>query len=87
MNTRFYVTIIRNEGTQHQKAGKLLGPYDTKDQAEERVPDAKRLAHQADPFSSFDAFGVSSWALPESTTDWPAGMLNRLLEAEQPVAQ
>ncbi len=75
---KFYVTIVRNPGPR-QKVARALGPYDAREEAEARVDDARRLAHQADPFTAFDAFGVSSWELPEGMKVWPPGKLNHLL--------
>lgn len=54
----FYVTVIRYPGPS-QRVGWLLGPYATKADAKSDVRIGRRLAHQADPFTAFDAFGVT----------------------------
>lgn len=96
--TKFYVTIIRNPGPD-QRVRRLLGPYDTLEEAEGHVDDARRLAVQCDPMAHFDSFGVSSWARDElagmlgilgqelEPNEFPRGLLNHLLEAEQAMAE
>jgi hypothetical protein len=54
----FYVTVIRHPGPA-QRVGWLLGPYSTRADAESDVCTGRRLAHDADPFTAFDAFGVT----------------------------
>ena len=63
---KYYVTIMRGA-----RVGRLLGPYDTKEEAEQRVPDARRLAAEVDPFAAFDAFGVTGM----EGREYPPGML------------
>jgi hypothetical protein len=70
---KYYVSIVRGK-----QVSRLLGPYDTREEAEKRVPDARRLAEQVDSFSAFDSFGVSGWAPPSSKV-YPPGKLNHLL--------
>jgi hypothetical protein len=76
----FYVTMRRGRQTAF-----LLGPHDTYDQADERVPLAHRLAEQVDPRSAFDLFGVTHVVM-EPGAQLPPGKLNDLPEREQTVA-
>jgi hypothetical protein len=69
---KYYVTIMRGA-----RVGRLLGPYDTKEEADQRVPDARRLAAEADPFAAFDAFGVTGM----EGREYPHGKLNGMLAA------
>jgi hypothetical protein len=73
---RFYVTIRRRRQTAW-----LLGPYDTRAEAAGRVPAGRRLAHQADPRTAFDHFGITRVGVPPGQPA-PPGKLNHLLEAE-----
>jgi hypothetical protein len=80
----FYVTVQRGTGTK-TRTGALLGPYSTKADAEHDVPAARRLARDVDPFTAFDAFGVtrSVWTTIAAI---PRGKLNTLA-AERARAQ
>ena len=80
---RFYVTVVRNQGTKSQRTGRLLGPYLTRAEAEGLVDTARRLAQAEDPKTAFDAFGVSRWERPVKSGAWPPGVLNGRLEAER----
>lgn len=71
---KFYVTLIRGRRT-----ARLLGPFGTREEAEGLVDKARILAGEVDPFTGFDAFGVSKWRLPEGATEWPQGRLNGML--------
>jgi hypothetical protein len=70
----FYVTVIRNPGPR-QRVGLLLGPCASKAEAEERVTEGRRLAHDADPFTAFDPFGVTRVQMKPGA-ELPAGKLN-----------
>lgn len=52
---KFYVTMVRDGRT-----ARLAGPFDSKEEAEAHVEPARKLASEIDPFSDFDAFGVSA---------------------------
>ena len=69
----FYVTVQRNPGTPAMRTGLLLGPYSTKAGAEAEVSRGRALAEAADPWTAFDAFGVSRL---ERDGDLPRGVLN-----------
>lgn len=71
-NRKFYVTMVREPGKQGQKVGWLAGPFDSEDEARGHVPQAKAAASKIDPFSDFDAFGVSS----RTGASHPPGVLN-----------
>lgn len=73
---KFYVTIVREPGTKAQKVGWLAGPFDSQDEAEKHVPAARKKASELDPYSDFDAFGVTS---REAKTH-PPGVLNKHLK-------
>lgn len=70
----FYVTVRRGSGIR-VKTGVLLGPYSTRDCAEHDVPAGRQLAHKADPFTAFDAFGVTRAVYGPGVTV-PRGVLN-----------
>jgi hypothetical protein len=77
----FYVTVQR-QARGGLRTGWLLGPYETKEQAEEHVPEGKILANQADPRTAFDAFGTSGMRMKPGA-NLPQGVLNeRLAEME-----
>jgi hypothetical protein len=78
----FYVSIqrARRGGID---TGLLLGPYDSKEEAETHVPEGRQLAERVDPRAVFDAFGVSRVTSPQDH-DLPAGVLNALAEAGLP---
>lgn len=69
--TRYYVTVIR-EGSE-RRVGYLLGPFDDAASARELIPHARQEAERADPFTAFDAFGVT--AVTRSGR-FPRGVLN-----------
>ncbi len=52
----FYVTARDGD-----RVAWLLGPFDTHQQALDRVEEGKRLAIKADPFAHFYGFGTSSY--------------------------
>jgi hypothetical protein len=58
MTKRFYATIRRASGSKI-KTGFLAGPYDSLAEAEPHVREATAKAQEADPWASFDAFGVT----------------------------
>ncbi|WP_054565872.1 hypothetical protein [Frankia sp. R43] len=67
----FYVTVLRGRAT-----GCLLGPYDTREEAEANVDRANRAARELDPWCGFDAFGVTR-VVPRPGRVLPAGYLNQ----------
>lgn len=69
----FYVTVRRDSRT-----GFLLGPHDSKEAAEQRVPAGRKLAELVDPFTAFDGFGVTRVVM-QPGADLPPGKLNHLL--------
>jgi hypothetical protein len=72
----FYVTVRR--GT---KTGLLLGPHDTKEEADARVPLGKRLAEDVDSWTAFDAFGVTRLQ-GQPGDELPPGALNEMADQE-----
>lgn len=74
----FYATVQRNAAGGKVRTGFLLGPYATKADAEQHVPEAKILAHQADPRTAFDAFGVTRVQMKPGAS-LPEGVLNHRL--------
>jgi hypothetical protein len=50
----FYVTVINAD-----RVGYLLGPYDTHEEALERVAEGRRRAEAADRWAHFYAFGTA----------------------------
>jgi hypothetical protein len=70
----FFVTVIRNPGPR-QKVGVLLGLYASRDEAAPHVAEGRRLAHNVDPRTAFDSFGVTRVKMPPGE-DLPAGVLN-----------
>ena len=72
----YCVTVRRGSRT-----GYLLGPYRSKDEAEARVPDGRRLAGQADPFTAFDGFGVTHVVMQPGAL-LPPGVLNGMADRE-----
>jgi len=69
----FYCTMIRGN-----RVAWLAGPFDTKEEADARVPDARRAAEEADPRSAWDAFGVTRLER-EIDKPLPPGVLNEIL--------
>lgn len=63
----FYVSMKR--GQHRVRNAILLGPYETHQEALDNVRRGERLAHQADPWADFDAFGTCS--APRSQTIKP----------------
>lgn len=76
MSTGYYCTVVRGAGPS-AKVGWLLGPYDDEPSARAKLPDARRLAYEADPRTHFDAFGT---ARLEREGTLPQGVLNDRLE-------
>jgi len=68
----FYCTMLRGE-----RVAWLAGPFDTKQAAEARLRDAREAAEAADPWSAFDAFGVTRLERPVAAL--PYGVLNERL--------
>lgn len=60
--THFYVSVI-DAG----KHGLLLGPYPTKEEAEQQVKRARQLAEEVDPWSVFYAFGTCGMLVERKT--------------------
>lgn len=52
----FYVTVIRDHD---KKVGWLLGPFNSKEDAELKIPEAREKAYASDPRSHWYAFGVT----------------------------
>jgi hypothetical protein len=67
----FYVTVRRNS-----RSALLLGPFDTHDEALERVELGRRLAFEVDSFTAFDSFGTAK----VTGSDHKPGLLNELAE-------
>lgn len=76
MAVGFYCTIMRADGAT-RKIGYLLGPYPDEPTARAVIPDGRRLAEAADPFTAFDFFGI---ARIERDGELPAGIFNAKLE-------
>jgi hypothetical protein len=72
----YYVTVRRGSRT-----GYLLGPHPSKEQAEARVPEGRRLAGQVDPFTAFDGFGVTRVVMRPGA-QLPPGVLNDMADPE-----
>lgn len=71
----FYVTVKRDKRT-----GWLAGPYRAMEEAEARVAQCRQIASSVDPWTDFDAFGVSSIERDKAWfSDFPKGKLNHLL--------
>lgn len=70
MPVGFYCTMIRGD-----KVAWLVGPFDTKEAAEAKVPAARNAAYDVDPRSHFDAFGVTRLERPDDRM-LPRGVLN-----------
>ena len=71
--TGFYVTVVRDPGPR-QKVGWLLGPYNTKEAAEQEVDWAMNKARDIDPWTAFDAFGVTKLTV-DGARGLPVGKL------------
>lgn len=69
---KFYCTMIRG-----QRVAWLMGPYDTKEEAEGHVQEAREGAYKADPRSHWDAFGVTG----VTALKHPPGVLSRIQQA------
>lgn len=54
----FFVSVVRNAGKPTQRTGLVLGPYATHEEALANVDRGQTMAHAADPFTAFDAFGT-----------------------------
>ena len=61
------------------RVGFLLGPYDTDTDAEQKIPDAKRLAATQDDRAAFYAYGTTRAVMPAGKQA-PPGILNHLLD-------
>jgi hypothetical protein len=81
----FYVTVQRQAAGGRVRTGWLLGPYDTKLEAEARVDAGRRLAYEADPRTEWDAFGVTRLVMKPGA-ELPAGKLNSRHAAGQAAA-
>lgn len=78
MAVGYYATIMRGQAGRKPKVGFLVGPFDDEPTARARIPDARRLAEQHDPFTAFDFFGTAR--LERDTL--PAGIFNAKLEVK-----
>ena len=76
MPVGFYCTVMR-DASPTRKVGWLLGPYDDEPTARAMLPEARRLAYEADPRTHFDAFGT---ARLETVGPLPQGKLNCRIE-------
>lgn len=75
----FYVTLRRDTGPGREpRTAFLLGPYETKDQAEGKVWRGRMLAPKVDGWAAFDAYGVAKVTMPPGAA-LPEGKLNALL--------
>jgi hypothetical protein len=72
----FYVTV-QDAG----RTGFLLGPYDSKSEAESNVKLGQRLAEQVNDRAFWYAYGVTRVVMKPGI-DLPAGKLNHLAEEE-----
>jgi hypothetical protein len=57
----FYVTIIRNT-----RAGYLLGPYRSHQEAMDNVERGRKLATDVDSWADFDSFGTASLSVDDT---------------------
>lgn len=71
----FYVTVKRSPGTAAERTGWLLGPYPSRQEAEAEIDRARGLAETVDPFTVFDAFGVTRLRMQPGGV-LPQGVLN-----------
>lgn len=69
---KFYVTMFRDGKAQ---PAYLAGPFDSKDEADSHVERARKMANEVDPWSEFDAFGVTG-VTPKVGVKLPPGVLN-----------
>jgi hypothetical protein len=75
----FYVTLRRDTGPGREpRTACLLGPYDTKDQAEGKVWRGRMLAPKVDGRAAFDAYGVTKVTMQPGAA-LPEGKLNAML--------
>jgi hypothetical protein len=65
----YYVTVIRNK-----RVGWLAGPFDCVEDAERRKSLCRRIASDIDPWTDFDAFGVTRLVI-EGGGNLPEGKL------------
>lgn len=79
----FYVSIVRNEGTPHERRGLLLGPYPTKRAAGRMVWRGRQLAPEADPRAAFDGYGTAKVTDTDPDGKLPQGVLNGRLAARE----
>lgn len=80
MPAGFYCTVqrvVQRDGVMSTRTGWLLGPYGDEPTARAMLPDARRLAYEADHRTHFDTFGT---ARLEQAGDLPQGILNDRLE-------
>ena len=76
----FYASVQRPQPGRPAdvQTGLLLGPYDTKAEADQHVPDARKLAEMVDPRACWYTYGVTR--VVHDTL--PEGRLNTLIGAE-----
>lgn len=72
MNAGYYVTLIRGA-----RVGYLVGPLSSEQAARDRIPAARKVAEEIDPFTCFDLFGT---ARLERIGELPEGVLNSKVE-------
>jgi hypothetical protein len=68
---RYYVTAKRDS-----KYAFLLGPFETHQEALDRVEDVRKVANRLDPWTEFDAFGTGSLG---GLIGYPVGRLNHCM--------
>lgn len=71
---RFYVTVIDGGRT-----GAAAGPFETHQEALDRVDAARRVIQEQEPQAHWWFFGT---CLMDGPGPWPAGRLNAAVEAE-----
>lgn len=76
MTCGFYTTVVRD-----RRVGYLLGPFDDEQAARGKIPAARRLAEQVDPFTVFDAFGTCRVTIDRG--ELPRGVLMDRYEKEK----
>lgn len=72
---RYYVTVKRDVRT-----GWLAGPYETHQEALDKVDVVSAIARKLDPWCDFDAFGTSS--IERFVNVFPVGVLNSHLTTD-----
>lgn len=69
----FYVTVQRGHQTQL-----ALGPFDSKDEAQQWMDEAQRVGKDRDPSTAFDSWGITKATVREGRST-PRGRFNEAL--------